>query len=89
MWQKYDEIKTQTNEKVGRRMIVQLQYFPSREDWKDIGSCCAVYVPNRELLEVLLGADVRVAMLTNCVVKGGIEMADACCDGLNFDFFMK
>ncbi|GFS88406.1 hypothetical protein NPIL_89781 [Nephila pilipes] len=89
MSQKSDERKTQTNEKVDRKTIVQSKSLHSRKEGKEVGCCCDVSVPTRELRKVLLGAEGRVAMVTNCAVKGGREIADACCDGLNFEFFIK
>ncbi|GFT48417.1 hypothetical protein NPIL_389891 [Nephila pilipes] len=44
---------------------------------------------NQRAGKVFLGADGRVAMVTYCAVKGSRKIADACCDGLNFEFFMK
>ncbi|GFS33913.1 hypothetical protein NPIL_129071 [Nephila pilipes] len=88
MSQKCDEKKTQTNEKVGRRMIVQSEQLPSSEEEKEVGCCFGVSVLYL-LRKVLLGAVGRVAMMTNCVVKGGRKISDACCDGSNFEFFMK
>ncbi|GFT22828.1 hypothetical protein NPIL_274661 [Nephila pilipes] len=70
-------------------MIVQSESLPSREEGRKDGCCCGVSVPSRELRKVLLGAYGTAAMVTNCVVKGGREIADACYDGLNFEFFMK
>ncbi|GFT04586.1 hypothetical protein NPIL_526481 [Nephila pilipes] len=85
-----DERKTQTNEKVDRRMIVQSESLPSREEGREVGCCWGLSViPTRELQKVLLGVNRKIAMMTNCVVKGGREIADASYDVWNFEFFMK
>ncbi|GFT23915.1 hypothetical protein NPIL_623341 [Nephila pilipes] len=73
---------------VTKRMIVQSESLHSKEE-REVGYCCSVSVPTRKLIIVLLGAVGRVSMVTNCVVKRGRDITDACCESLNLEFVTK